>query len=181
MNKGITFWFLISAVILAAGCARLQSDNAVVRVNDFAITCQEFREALQDSSYAAVQGGEKEFLEDLINRRLLLQQAELLGLEQEQGFLKEVERFWEKTLLKRIIDRKSKELAGGVRVNEDEIRACYDEMVRQGSSDASYDKMYDQIKWQLLRERQTAAFNDWLQDLRKQARIEINKELLEVE
>jgi len=109
---------------------------------------------------------------------LLLQEAEQMGLDKEPEFLKEVESFWEKTLLKNIIYRKSKELAGEVSVYEDEIRAQYEKMVDKGAAEGSYEEMYDRIKWQLLREKQAAAFNEWLKGLRENSEIEVDKQLL---
>jgi hypothetical protein len=142
------------------------------------MSAEEFQEQFDNSDYPANKEGKEKFLKDLISRKLLLQEAEQMGLDKEPEFLKEVERFWEKTLLKNIIYRKSKELSGEVSVYEDEIRAQYEKMIKEGLAEGTYEEMYDRIKWQLLREKQAAAFNEWLKDLRKNSEIEVNRQLL---
>lgn len=170
--------FFISVLIFILGCMRENSKEVAIKINEFVITADEFEEKFENSAYYKDEKGREKFLEDLINRKLLLQEAERLKLDREKEFLKEIESFWEKTLLKNIIDRKSKELAGKVWVNEDEIRAHYEKMREQEKTLEDFEEMYEQIKWQILREKQTKAFDDWLKDLRKRANIEVNKELL---
>ena len=178
MKNNIIFLVIIFGLISAVGCTRERSKDVAVRINQFVMSADEFKEEFQHSSYSSDGEGREKFLEDLINRKLLIQEAEREGLDKEQGFLREIERFWEKTLLKSTIDRKSKELAGRASVNEDEIKARYDQMINKGMADKSLEELYDQIKWQVLRERQTAIFNDWLDSLRQNARIEIKRDLL---
>jgi len=142
------------------------------------MSADEFKERFENSGYPADKQGREKFLEHLINRKLLLQEAERMGLDKEPEFLKEVERFWEEILLKSIVDRKSKELAGRVSVNEDEMRAQYEKMVDKGSAEGSYEEMYERIKWQLLREKQTRVFNEWLRELRESSDIQVRRQVL---
>jgi hypothetical protein len=184
MRNNIIFRFIIIGLSLIAisGCAKKkESETIAIRVNDFIMSVGEFREELKDSGYSLQRDAKQQLLEDVINRKLLLQEAERMGLDKEKGFLREIEHFWEKTLLKRILDRKSNEFAVGVSVNEDEVRVRYDQMTKEGMADKSFEELYDHIKWQILREKQTRAFNNWLKELRNQARIEIDKELLGME
>ncbi len=178
MRNHIVFWLILFGLIFTIGCARGPSETTAVRVNEFVMSADEFQEQFDNSDYPANKQGKEKFLKDLISRKLLLQEAEQMGLDKQPEFLKEVERFWEKTLLKNIIYRKSKELAGEVSVYEDEIRAQYEKMVDKGAAEGSYEEMYDRIKWQLLRQKQEAAFNEWLKGLRENSEVEVNKQLL---
>jgi len=178
MNRNVIFGLILVSLIFTCGCVQQDSKGAAIRINEFVMSAAEFQEAFKNSSYSAAREDKEKFLEDLINRKLIIQEAQRQGLDKRQEFLREIERFWEKTLLKNIIDRKSKELTGGALVNEDEMRAEYDRLINQGLTEASYEESYDQIKWQLLRHKQIAAFDNWLEQLRGQARIEVNRELL---
>ncbi|MFH1577512.1 MAG: hypothetical protein ABIC18_00360 [Candidatus Omnitrophota bacterium] len=178
MGKNIIFYLLIFGLIFTYGCVKQEEDNIAVRINEYTMSLDEFNQELANSGYSAEGQGREGFLGDLINRKVILQEAERMGLNKEPEFLREIERFWEKTLLKSIIDRKSKQLATEVGVGEDEVRARYDEMVNSNTAQGSYGQAYEQIKWQLSREKQVAAFDDWLKGLHEQTTIEINKELL---
>lgn len=181
MRKNIFFWLIIFGLIAIFGCTKGKSENIALRINEFAMSAEEFKEEFKNSSYFVEGKDRKKFLEDLVSRTLLLQEAERMELDRGQEFLKEIERFWEKTLLKSIVNQKSKEFAGKSLVGEDEIRSRYDEIVKEGLADKSFDELYAQVKWQLLREKQTTAFNHWLEKLHKEARLEVNKELLEIQ
>ncbi len=184
-NNNIVSWLIIiSLFFIIVGCARerIRDRDIAIRINEFVMTAGEFEDEFQDSSYSAGEkNGREQFLEDLISRKLLLQEAERMGLDKDKGFLKEIERFWEKTLLKYIIDRKSNEFAGRVSVQEDDILSRYNEMVKRGLVNSPLEELYDHIKWLVLREKQTEAFNAWLRDLRRKARLEVDKELLGIQ
>ena len=181
MRNNIIFWFIILGLISVFGCAKEKSENIALRINQFVMSAEEFKEEFKNSSYF-VEGKDKgKFLDDLVNRKLLLQEAERMELDREQDFLKEIELFWEKTLLKSVVNQKSKEFAGKSLVGEDEIRSRYDIMAKEGLTDETFEELYAQMKWQLLREKQTIAFNHWLEKLHKEARLEVNKQLLEIQ
>ncbi len=175
MAKDTILWIVLFGLIFTCGCAKQRPQDTAVRVNDFVMSAKEFGQVFESSGYSAGEEDKEGFLEDLINRRLILQEAERQGLDKQREFLREIERFWEKTLLKNIINRKSKEFTTRVAVNEDEIRSRYDEMVDKRLIRTSYKQAYDQIKWQLLQDKQRKAFDAWLEGLREKARIEVNK------
>jgi len=85
-----------------------------------------------------------------------------------------IERFWEQSLLKVALDKKTKEVAGSVMVNDKEIAEAYDNLLKSGKTDKSYDQMYQQIKWEITRQKETQAMNEWVAQLRKKGEIKIN-------
>jgi len=105
---------LICLMLLAlAGCGNSQpsSRDVVARVGDYVITRQEFREAYKDSSYGA-QGtlaSRKIFLNNMINQKLILLDAENKGLDKNKEFLKMVEHFWQQSLLTMAMQNKVQE------------------------------------------------------------------------
>jgi hypothetical protein len=97
-----------------AGCGNSQpspSDNVVAKVGNYCITRQEFDEAYKDSSYGA-QGtfaSRKTFLNNMINQKLILLDAEKSGLDKNKEFLKMVENFWQQSLLTMAMQEKVRE------------------------------------------------------------------------
>jgi len=166
------------------GCSG-QSENKVIlaKINNYKITQEEFEEEFKESSFARTDTLEsrKEFLNNLIDKKLILQDAQNKGLDKDKNFLKMIERFWEQSLLKIALDRKAKEIAGagsGLLVTDKMIEEEYSRMVKEGKTDKTYDQMYSQIKWELIKNKESQLMNDWVLELHKKAEIKINYDLL---
>ena len=102
------------AVLMIAGCKCQAKDKQILaRINNYEITKQEFLEEFKDSAYGVsdTEESRKSFLENLINRKLILQDAQRQGLDKDSAFLKSIERFWEQSLLKVMLDKKSKDIS----------------------------------------------------------------------
>ena len=172
------YLFLLLAAILTLGCGRPveEKKEILAKINNYEITWEEFEGEFKASSYGYTDTAEsrKEFLNTLINRKLILQDAQKKGLDKDKGFLKMIERFWEQSLLKVALDKKTKEVAGSVMVNDKEIAEAYDNLLKSGKTDKSYDQMYQQIKWEITRQKETQAMNEWVAQLRKKGEIKIN-------
>lgn len=112
MKNKIIFLFLI---MFLAGCScPLPRDKKILaRINNYEITLDEFEEQFRGSLYSKDNTLEarKEFLKVLIGRKLILQDAQAKGLDKKKEFLKMIERFWEQSLLKLALQRKSQEIA----------------------------------------------------------------------
>lgn len=176
MRKNNIFFIvagLTLALILSYGCAQEKQKKIILRVNNFKMTAEELEEEIKEAGIPDSPQARQKFLEDLINRKLILQEAERLGLDKEREFLKAIERFWEQSLLKVMIDRESKEIANQISVDDREIEKCYNEMFQQGAVKESLPESYNQIKWQVLRNKQTQALNAWIEGLRKKAKVEV--------
>jgi len=181
MKNNIIFCVVILGLIFTLGCVSQRQEEGVVRINQFVMSADEFKQEFKNSPYSMRAEGREEFLQDLIDRKLILQEAGRIGLDKKQDFLRDIERFWEKVLLKNVISRKSRELAAKISVSEDEVHARYDQMISKQLIDGPFEGIHDQIKWQLLREKQTQAFDDWLEGLRREARVEVDKAFIKEE
>ena len=113
-------------------------------------------------------------LEALISKKLILQEAEKQGLHKSEEFLDALQHYYEQLLFKLIVDLKSKELSSQVRVTDNEVKSRYDIMQQDSLTDKSLEQSYEQIKWQILREKQTQALNEWLKSVRGQSKIDID-------
>jgi len=175
------YLFLLLFLLVIFGCSKgAQEKNIVVKINDYEISKEEFEQDFKDSSYARDDTLEsrKEFLNNLINQKLILQDAQRKDLDKDGNFLKMIERFWEQSLLKLSIDRKSKQVSGSVSVSDADVENVYKNMVKEGTADKPYNQMYRQIKWEITKIKESKAMNEWINDLHKNACIEVNESLL---
>lgn len=171
----------LGVLIFIVGCGRATEKKMMLaKVNNYEITQEEFEEEFKDSSFGRTDTPEsrREFLDNLINRKLILQDAQAKGLDKDKSFLKMIERFWEQSLLKIALDKKGKEIAGSVLVSDKAIEETYNKMVKEGKADRPYSKMYNQIKWELTRIQESQIMDNWISSLRKKADIKINQDLL---
>jgi len=108
------YLIIILAVLMIAGCKYQAKDKQILaKINNYEITKQEFNEEFKDSAYGVsnTEESRKSFLDNLINRKLVLQEAQKEGLDKDGAFLKSIERFWEQSLLKVMLDKKSKDIS----------------------------------------------------------------------
>ena len=120
---------LFCALLAMAGCTPAASDESPVLavVNGKPITQSEFDvrwAELPESRQARYQreGGKKKFLEDMIARELLLQEARRLGLDQTTAVREKAQRFQEQLALDELV----REIARThVQVTQDELEDYY--------------------------------------------------------
>lgn len=170
-------------VVFTCGCARKGSEEPAIKINNFQMSAQEFEQEFKEApaSLLGPENQKEKFLENLVSRKLILQEAERLGMNREKDFLKAIERFYEQSLLKLVVDKKSNEFASKTQVNDREIETYYNEMKERGLVEKPLPEVYKEIRWQLLRQKQARAFEIWVEGLRQKARIEINKKALGIE
>jgi len=182
MGKNNIFFILVGLFLLT-GFTFFSKEKPAVRVNNFQMSAGEFEEEFREAgaSLLGPNNQKERFLEYLINRKLILQVAERLGLNKDREFLKSIERFYEQTLFKLVIDKKSNEFASKTQVNEAEIEVYYSELRNKGLIEKPLPEVYKEIKWQLLRQKQVQAFEKWMEGLREGAKIEVNRKALGIE
>lgn len=174
------FICVVILLFLLCGCIRKKGEKIAIKINNFKMTTEEFAEEFKEAGAGLLgPANQKEaFLENLINRKLILQEAERLGLNRDKVFLKSIERFYEQTLLKSVLDKKSNEFISKVQVSEKEIEDFYNELKEKGLIDKPLSEVYKEIRWQVLRQKQSQAFNNWIEGLKEKAKIEIDKKAL---
>ena len=181
------FRYFVSIVILltvAFGCSRGPSSKDIaVRINDYTLTSQEFNELFAEAGFIEDTSEAREaFLENLITRKLLLQEAQNEGLDKQKVFLKSIENFWEQALLSIIIERKAKEISGGLRVNEDEMRKYYNTWAETNPDNAeTFEDLQELIRWQLLKRKRYSVLNAWIEKLKSNAKIAVDKKTVGIE
>jgi len=178
MKKILSAILLLLVVIFAIFKLKaVKPEEYLVKINNYTITPQEFNEEFRASAYAQDNTPEskREFLNMLIRRKLVLQDAQARGLDKDKEFLKSIERFWEQSLLKRMMDEKSQEITGGAAtISDSAVETVYNKLKSEGKADKPLDQMRSQIKWSLTQLQESQALNKWLITLYKQASIKIN-------
>lgn len=150
------FFLVISVFLFICGCTPKEKNKQILaKINNYEISSLEFEQEFQDSAYSRTDTLEarKEFLNLLINRKLILQDAQAKGLDRDASFLKMIEKFWEQSLLKLVLDKKSAEISKILRTTDRES----------------------------AREQGEKIMDDWIDSLHKNAKIKINYDLLKQE
>ena len=100
-----------------------------VRVNERSITSEEYRKAYEEkASTCPVPPDKKQFVEDLVTREVLIQEAKRLGLDREEPFRRSIQNYYEQTLLKNLTQSKMSDIR--ISVGEQEIASYYKSMGR---------------------------------------------------
>ena len=130
----ITFLFALALILSLAACARKERPERVVaRVNNYAMTVEDFNYESKDVLRMSKILGEvsitkSDMLDALITKELFLQEAQKEDLDKDKDFMKTIELYWEQTLIKNLLTKKSKEMEKKIRVYENEITDYYNKM-----------------------------------------------------
>lgn len=174
--------FLSFLIIILLGVSCAPKEKAVIVIGPIKITKTEFERdfAKFNLSKPDTSQARQEFLDNLINRKLILKEAENRGLDKEKSFLEDVQDFWEQSLLKRAVDTKSKELFLTIRIGDEEITQFYNAN-KDNFSGKAFDDVYPEIRLVLFKEQQKKSVEDWMNSLKTQANVKINYKELGIE
>lgn len=173
--------YVLLALFLFNGCQKLERSSPVaIEIDGIKVTVSEFEEAFKDSLYAKDDSpsSKKEFLDNFVTRKLILKQAEKQNLDKDPKFLKDVELFWQQSLLKLILDEKSRQVSLSLKVDDNEIKDYYETHKDSDFKDKELADVYGAIKWFLLKEKQQAAIEQWINGLKNEIKLKINYKLL---
>ncbi|MFH1778673.1 MAG: hypothetical protein ABH847_01390 [Candidatus Omnitrophota bacterium] len=153
MKKAAYLIFIVFLIVTLDGCTRVKSDKEVlVTIDNYSLYKEDFlsEARLYPPSYREKLTKEQ-ILDDLIQKKLLLLEAQRQGLDKDPTFMKMVERFWEQSLLRSLLEKKSKEILSSMQKVPEEERS----------------------------QKATQIMQQWIDSLKKKAKIKINKDALE--
>lgn len=111
------------------GCCKpersLPEDKVLARINNYTMTVDDFR-----GSARAIGGTKEEVLEELITRNILLQEAQKQNFDKDKAFMKEIERYWEQTLLKLLIKKKTAEFSAAFKGDQKKVESAMNNWVK---------------------------------------------------
>lgn len=170
------------SICLTCGCScpRDRSAPAAIKIDNISITADEYAEAFKNSAYAATDTPEarKEFLDNFVTRILILREAERTGMDKDPEFLKNVQFFWQQSLIKMALDKKIKELALHINVTDKEVRDYYEAGKDTEFAGRDLAGAYNDIKWSIINSKQKALLDDWIASIHKASKIDIDRKLL---
>lgn len=175
----------ILLLLCLTGCSRQEQEEQAVlaRINDFNLTLDDYefelsRDVELDNDFKITTEAKKEFLEEMIRKQLLVQEAKRLRLDTKEQFVRTIQQYWESTLIRDLLDLKGKEITGRIYVSEDEIAARYEDMARSITPTAPLQQVRQQILEELKEDKKTAMLEAWVVELRQKATVHIEEGLL---
>jgi len=175
--------FLLSLGIFRCSQQGPEEGKILARINDYNLTLNEFQSQLTaelelDKDFKLTKEARREFLEGLIEKELLIQEAKRLHLDRKERFIKAIERYWESTLIRDLMELKGQEITQRTYISQEEIEDYYKELQRSGEPLPPLKESEEDITKELRERKKTRMLDEWIDDLRKKAKIEINQELL---
>lgn len=176
---------LLLIILVLPGCSSESTPEKphIATVNEYNIPLGDFETLLADemeydADFKLTDASRRAFLEELIRKELLIQEAKKLALDREKKFIAAIERYWEATLIRDLIDRKSAELSRSIVVSEEEITAFYEQSPQYRDKGISFSEAHDPIRDTLRENKKSLALQAWIDELRNRAAIDINEDLL---
>ncbi len=178
-----TMFLILSGCILlfgsvVFGCAKKEA--AVIKIGTIEVTAKEFERAFGMSRYVSSDpNAKKMFLDIFITRKLMLREAENLGLDKDPSFLQNIQLFWEQSLLKSVLAHQANEIGMHAKVTDVEIKEFYaNNKEKHFANTKDVSEVYGHIRWILLNEKNRRLMQRWVEGLRKKTTIFVDEKKL---
>jgi len=176
-------FLLITLFFLIAGCSSgdNNAENKVVaQINKYKMTIDDLMYEFKNSPYdeAALlktEDGRKQYMNSIIEKEVLLQEAQRQGIDREKDFMKSIENYWEQALFKVLLERKSKEISGLIHVYDNEIEEYY----MNSGEDTPLPKIKSEIRDIIRQKKEADAMNAWIDELKSKSYIKVDEKVLE--
>ena len=149
----------ISLMPLSGRCddSKRDENTVLATINKYKLTVADFKSEAKyrlsgNLSEADFEKAKEGMLDEIITKKLLIQEAQKQSFDKDKAFIKEIERYWEQALLKLLYNKKSQELLREISMSERD----------PGSRDRKVQQ----------------ALNAWIEDLKKHVDIKKYKENL---
>jgi hypothetical protein len=171
-------------ILFLAGCGSspaLEKKEIVIQINDSKISLEEFNELLKLEVYADPEMElttecRDKFIDYLVRKELMIQNAALLKLDRKPEFVRTIEKYWESTLIRNLLDLKSEELKKKVLITDKAIEQYYAQNIDEFELPLTEEK--ENIKKILECEKLQEKMKEWSQGLKVAADIKIDKQLI---
>jgi len=175
--------FFLSLHLFSCSQEKAEEGKILARINDYNLTLEEFQYQLaaeleMDRDFKLTKEAKREFLEGLIRKELLIQEAKKLHLDRKEKFVRAIERYWESTLIRDLMELKGKKITRRALISQEEIVAYYKEMQKPGEKLPPLKDIQEKITQELKEKKKTRMLEEWINDLREKANIEIKQEFL---
>jgi len=183
LNIRMVSLILIPVIFIFSACSGdndKQNNKGVVTINDYKMTKKEFQaqcidEMEYNKSYKTSAKGKQELLDCIIKKELLIQEAKRQGIDKNDKFVTAIEKYWEATLIKLLIEKKNTEIQKTTMVTDKEIKKRYNEHKLKNKDLPPLNTIEEEIASEILEQKKTKIFENWTEALHKNARIKIDK------
>ena len=160
-----------------------KSEKVVARINNYELTQDEFLRQLvaevdMAGDFKLTKQNRDYFIDTLIRKQVLIQEARRLKLDTQEKFVQAIERYWESVLIRDLMELKGKEIAARVVISQEEVENRYKEMVASGKNPPQMKESQPMIISELREEKKTRLLKDRVDEQTRKADIRINRELL---
>lgn len=176
------FCFILSSLFMGCGSTTGSEKNDIVlQINNSKISLAEFNELIKAESYADPEmdlttDTRDQFINYLVRKELLIQEAAKLKLDSKAEFVQTIERYWEATLIRNLLDLKCAELKKEILITDGEIYAYY--LKNKAHFIQSLEAEKEGIKCVLESKELEIKLEKWIKSLRDCADVNVNKALL---
>lgn len=131
--RGLIFGLFFAFLAIISCSSGGKERDAVATVNDAPIVSQELKKEVarysrQNPAQKVTFNTVEDSLKSMIDQKLLVQEAVKKGLHEKEDFVESIKGYWEQTLIRALVDAKTKELSKNIFATDDEIRKEYDRM-----------------------------------------------------
>jgi len=173
------FSILMLSIVLCACLGCTKKETVAIRIGNIPITVKEFNEAFEEGRFQhGLELSRKDFLDSYITRKLILKEAEDLGLDNDPQVLKSLQIFWEQLLLKLALARKINEMTVSIEISDKEILEFYEAQKNMDYAGREFSDVRDEIELLIFRRKQQQALQEWTDRLYKQKKIVIDYQSL---
>jgi len=180
----IILFFSTLLIFLCVGCSSnsnedYNSKDVIIQVNNSKITLEEFNDLFKsgytnDPEMEPTLENRDKFVEYLVEKELMIQEAMQLKLAQKKNFIWTIEKFWEQTLIQTLLKRKHAEWKKKVLVTDDEIKQYYIE--NKENIDEPLEEVKEHIRHVIESDKLQKIQRDWYQAMKDKALITVAKE-----
>ena len=185
MKKRLIYWLFTILCLSIFSCTQEQigEDKTIAKINDYVLTLDEFQVQLAeelnlDREFKLTKEAKKDFLDQLIIKEILIQEAKKRELDRREKFMRTIERYWESTLIRDLMEMESQVIEKQTVVSQEEIKMKYNEMKEQEENLLPLESIRDEISKRILEDKRSKILEEWVNQLKKKATIKINQELL---
>ena len=185
MNQTAVYLGALMVILGLVCCAQERTEESsplLCRINNYELSLAEFEQHLMaeqelDPEFKVTRQAKEAFLEELIRKELLIQEAKKLELDNREKFIRTIERYWEMTLIRDLIALKAREIEKSIQLDGDEIAARYQEMKADHPDLPELEKVKDTIQKELRDKKKSRLLAEWMSELRENGRVEIDDAL----
>ena len=143
----------LTCLLFLAGCSPSDSrKEPLAKIDNYILYKDDFINEINNlPAFDRVGKTKEELLQDVVEKKIMLLEAQRQGLDKDRRFMKMVERFWEQSLLRVIVEKKMKEFTAAAKVDTERAR----------------------------RQEVNRRFEEWLNTIKKNTRISIDDKALE--